>query len=343
MVENNSSDDIMFSVEVTTYNQKYYIAQTLQSIIEQKHNYKYEILVGDDCSTDGTQDIIREYAKKYPNIVKPVFNEKNLGAMPNYYKTIARAKGKYLMGCAGDDYWLPGKAEKQISFMERNLDFDVCYGMANVCDANNKDLNADLGDFYKGKTYHSLNDFNMPALTLCIRSSFFSRYMNDVMPQTRNWKMEDLPFLLYTSYENRNFHFIEEPVAVYRVIDNSLSHQKELRKKLEYIKSIYDIRSYFAERFGISYPDFDIDFTLYDTYREFLAQLKTKNEKNKLKKEYEQLCEELHLKPYSPKKELSRNAGSPLNIIKKLLKFLLPYGFYWIYKKISVFFKKKLV
>ena len=58
-----TDNEIMFSVEVTTYNQKDYIAQTLQSILNQKHSYKYEILVSDDCSTDGTQDIIKEYKK----------------------------------------------------------------------------------------------------------------------------------------------------------------------------------------------------------------------------------------------------------------------------------------
>ncbi len=87
-------NEIMFSVELTTYNQKDYIAKTLQSIINQKHNYKYEILVSDDCSTDGTKSIIEDFYKKYPEIIKPVFNEKNLGAMNNYYATIARAKGK---------------------------------------------------------------------------------------------------------------------------------------------------------------------------------------------------------------------------------------------------------
>ena len=64
-----TDNEIMFSVEVTTYNQKDYIALPLQSILNQKHSYKYEILVSDDCSTDGTQDIIKEYKKKYPDII----------------------------------------------------------------------------------------------------------------------------------------------------------------------------------------------------------------------------------------------------------------------------------
>ena len=115
-------DELMFSALVITYNQKEFIAETLESILSQKHSYRYEIIVGDDCSTDGTQDVLKEYQSRYPDIIKLSLNEKNLGIVGNYYNTAAKAQGKYLLECAGDDYWLPGKVEKQISLMEENPD-----------------------------------------------------------------------------------------------------------------------------------------------------------------------------------------------------------------------------
>ena len=170
-------DELMFSVEVTTYNQREYIAQTLQSIIDQNHNYKYEILVSDDCSTDGTQEIIKDFYKKYPEIIKPVYNEKNLGAMPNYYATIMRAKGKYLMGCAGDDYWLPGKVEKQIEFMENNKSFAVCYGKAKLYNNNIKEITDEIGKNYLDfKDLLTIGD-ECPSLTICSRRDFFQKYL----------------------------------------------------------------------------------------------------------------------------------------------------------------------
>ena len=114
----NKINGLMFSVAVITYNQEKYIAQTLDSIINQRHNYSYEIVVGDDCSSDGTREIVRQYAEKYPEIVKPIFNEKNLGIIKNYFNVISHCSGKYIMECAGDDFWLPGKVELQIPFYE---------------------------------------------------------------------------------------------------------------------------------------------------------------------------------------------------------------------------------
>jgi glycosyltransferase involved in cell wall biosynthesis len=69
----------------TSYNQEKYISQTLDSIIIQKTNFPFEVIVSDDCSTDKTPEIIREYAEKYPGIIKPIFREKNIGSISNLY------------------------------------------------------------------------------------------------------------------------------------------------------------------------------------------------------------------------------------------------------------------
>ncbi len=110
-------NNIMFSVCVITYNQEQYIVQTLDSIMNQKHNYSYEIVIGEDCSTDNTKKVLLDYVEKYPGIIKPIFNNPNKGLLKNYYNTLSNCKGKYIMECAGDDYWLPGKVEKQIAFI----------------------------------------------------------------------------------------------------------------------------------------------------------------------------------------------------------------------------------
>ncbi|MEE1211697.1 MAG: glycosyltransferase [Treponema sp.] len=106
-----NNDELIFSVVVIAYNQEKYIEKTLDSILSQEHSYSYEIIIGDDCSSDKTPQIIEEYRKSYPSIVKPIYNSKNLGAMNNYYNTISKVKGKYIMICGGDDYWLPLKVE----------------------------------------------------------------------------------------------------------------------------------------------------------------------------------------------------------------------------------------
>lgn len=305
--------EVMFSVEVTTYNQEKYIAQALDSILTQEHNYKYEILVSDDCSTDNTPNIIKEYAARFPDIIKPVYNERNIGGMANYYATVSRAKGKYLMDCAGDDCWLPGKVEKQIKFMENNINFDICYGYAKAINENNELVNNTFGDHYGDYKDIFFIGNNVPSLTMCIRKSFFDEYLSIIEPDQKNWNMEDLPFLLYTVFENRNIYFFNEVIASYRILPESLSHSRSLEKAFLFAKGSYTIRRFFADRYGISYPKFDCEKELLNKYNE---KKKVTDNKKKLKNELKEVCMKYNIK-------LSLNL---LFYIKRFLKYCLPYG-----------------
>lgn len=291
-------NELMFSVEVTTYNQKEYIAQTLQSIIDQQHNYKYEILVSDDCSSDGTKDVIQQFYEKYPDIIKPVYNEKNLGAMNNYYATISRAKGKYIMECAGDDYWLPGKVEAQIDFMEKNSGFDLCYGKAELLDASTNQIISEVGKNYIDFKDIIPNGNECPALTLCIRRDFFQKYLDEIKPQNKNWLMEDYPFLIYSAY-NTKIYFINQKLAVYRVVQNSISHQTNIDKQLKYEQSVYDVKTFFAEKYNVTIPVFDINEKRMEIIREKSVFYKF------------------------------------LSILKKIIKAIIPYGIIILARKIK--------
>jgi glycosyltransferase involved in cell wall biosynthesis len=110
------------SVCVVTYNQNKFISECLQSIVDQKTSFSFEVLVGDDCSTDGAQDMIREFSKKYPHLIKLVLHSKNIGSTLNYLSVHNLATGDYVCECDGDDFWLPGKLAIQTKVMEENLD-----------------------------------------------------------------------------------------------------------------------------------------------------------------------------------------------------------------------------
>jgi len=109
---------VTVSVIVLTYNHKDYIRQALDSVLAQKTAFPYEILVGDDASSDGTSEIVLQYADQYPDKIFPFIREKNLGATKNLRKLLERAKGAYINGCEGDDYWTdPYKLQRQVSYM----------------------------------------------------------------------------------------------------------------------------------------------------------------------------------------------------------------------------------
>lgn len=119
-------DRVMLSVYVTTYNHEKYIAQCLESILMQKTQYSYEVLVGEDCSPDGTREILKEFEKKYPGRFRMFYREHNMhGAKINNARDLKnRCTGKYIIALEGDDYWTDElKIEKQINFLENHPEY----------------------------------------------------------------------------------------------------------------------------------------------------------------------------------------------------------------------------
>lgn len=113
---------LMVTIQCITYNHEKYIRQCLEGFVMQKTNFRFEAIVHDDASTDGTADIIREYAKQYPDIIKPIFETEN--QYSKHDGTIGKiirqnTFGKYVAMCEGDDYWIdPLKLQKQVDFLE---------------------------------------------------------------------------------------------------------------------------------------------------------------------------------------------------------------------------------
>lgn len=122
-----NQDMIKVSVCVVTYNQEEYIAECLQSLVEQETDFPFEIIVSDDCSTDRTPLIIERYAKKYPGLIKPIFHKKNIGAYQNFWFAHQLACGEYIAHMDGDDYALPGKLKNQAEFLDKNPDCNIVW------------------------------------------------------------------------------------------------------------------------------------------------------------------------------------------------------------------------
>lgn len=114
------------SVCVITYNQGKYIRQCLQSIVDQETNFDFEVIVGDDCSTDGTREIVQEFAEKYPKIVTPIFNNTNIGGTKNIVFVHEQAAGEYIAHMDGDDFMLPDKLRIQAEELDKNPDCAIC-------------------------------------------------------------------------------------------------------------------------------------------------------------------------------------------------------------------------
>lgn len=110
-----------------TYNHEKYIAEAIEGVVMQKTNFPFELIIGEDLSTDNTRTICIEYQKKYPDIIRLRLNNPNQGMMLNWINNIESGRGQYIALCDGDDYWTdPYKLQKQFDFMEANPDFAMC-------------------------------------------------------------------------------------------------------------------------------------------------------------------------------------------------------------------------
>lgn len=158
-----------------TYNHEKYIADTLDGFVKQETDFEFEVIVADDASLDNTPEIIRQYAQKYPDLIKPVLRKKNLGAVLNFQNIIKNIDTEYVAICEGDDFWTDAKKlQTQFDFMEKNKDFSMCYHPVEVVfemngkkKHNKKEINPSLdydSPFFISE--FSKNPYMDPVLTL---------------------------------------------------------------------------------------------------------------------------------------------------------------------------------
>ena len=118
------------SVYCTAYNHEKYIRSALEGFVNQKTNFDYEVIVHDDASTDNTASIIREYAERYPHIIKPIFQTKNqYSQRVRIFDTFIypQLTGEYIASCEGDDYWIDeNKLQIQVDFLDKHLEYPAC-------------------------------------------------------------------------------------------------------------------------------------------------------------------------------------------------------------------------
>jgi glycosyltransferase involved in cell wall biosynthesis len=128
------------SCSIITYNQKDYISKCLEGILKQIVNFSFEIIIGDDNSTDGTREILKDYADKYPGLIRLNLRELKGVGLPgkeNFVTTLSMCNGEYIALCDGDDYWTdPLKLQKQADFLDANPDYVLCFHQVSIIKIN---------------------------------------------------------------------------------------------------------------------------------------------------------------------------------------------------------------
>lgn len=285
---------IKISVVVITYNQQETIGQTLESILNQKGDFDLELVIGEDCSTDDTLAICRDYEKRYPKQIKLLSGPKNLGITANYFRTLRACTGEYIGDIAGDDYYCDDHAlEKQMQYLQSHPDVGVLgangyryYVKRNekVLGENERVNTMDAKEFYFSPSYPGgviISGGGVMFRRLLLQYIDYDEIIRRKLP------VEDYPMQAIWS-QHTKFWRLEDPIVVYRVYKESstfvpLDHPKYL----SYHKGLANTRRYLNELF----PDdvcFSEEWLLeYEFYKEFLLHL----HKREYKKAKQQIAE----------------------------------------------------
>lgn len=230
----------LVSVCMITYNHESWIAEAIEGVLMQICDFKLELVIGDDNSTDNTRKIIESYIEKYPNLIKARFNEDNIGMMPNFIKTLKECKGQYVAVCEGDDYWIDSlKLKKQVDLMEQNPACSMCVAKTEWR-KDNKVINiSGQGSKQFYDFYDVLNNVvYFHTSTYLIRKEFLDVYtsINPVLyfgDTTMRYVLSDMAPLL----------LLNEVVSVYRItgkgVWSGIGRKKKIYMNIEKFKTFY--------------------------------------------------------------------------------------------------------
>ncbi|MBJ7582591.1 glycosyltransferase family 2 protein [Aeromonas veronii] len=208
------NEDIKVSVCVVTYNQEKFIAECLQSLVDQITNFPFEIIVGEDCSTDKTREIVIEFQKKYPSIIKPLLHVENVGVVNNIIAAYKQAKGKYIAHMDGDDLALPGKLQIQADVLDRNSDCVICSHDMKLITVEGINIERTFIKHSKVKNnifdlYKTLPFFSHSSKMFV--NDLYEKYWDDLHPQALDIEVH------VQQAKSGNIYHIDMPLGIYRV------------------------------------------------------------------------------------------------------------------------------
>ena len=244
------------SVLMITYNQEHYIAQALDSILTQHVNFDYEIVIGEDCSTDRTRSIVLDYQQRYPYRIRVLLPETNLGMMRNFMATYTACTGEYVAILEGDDFWTsPHKLQKQVDFLDNKPDFAICFHNSLIL----SEIDSRSGDQLcrpEQKEVATLEDLLhenfIPTLTVMFRNRLFGRFPD----WFAELKYGDWPLHLLNAQFGK-IGYLNESMAMYRVHGGGAASGAvgDIDRYLRNIDGIIEVYERFNAFFAYRYDD----------------------------------------------------------------------------------------
>ena len=296
---NRLNDGTMVTVVCIAYKHEEFIAQALDSFLMQKTNFKFKVFVGEDCGPDGTAEIIRDYARRYPDIIIPFIREKNMGAQRNLIDLCQNATSPYIAFCEGDDYWVDEyKLQKQFDYMEAHPEMRVCCTQTEVVAPEDWHLRSWYKEMPDGRIilpdstpgYERFETFSAAQIlniNVAHTSTHFYRWNYDL--EIPDWYYRgiigDMPMLLMQMGNTKLGH-IPEVTSAYRINESSAFFNKNredhfLNTRKDMVRYLSGLREYAWKHFP-GYPIVVIENRIKLESANYLRALIRKQENEKI-------------------------------------------------------------
>ena len=250
----NNNSEIIVAIRCITYNHEPYISECLDGFVMQKTNFKFVAIVHDDASTDGTANIIKEYAEKYSDIIKPIYEKENQyskedGSLQRIMKDAIEDTGaKYVAMCEGDDYWIdPYKLQKQVDILENDETLMACatntITVSNTGEVLSEYKENIVKDNKEGR--YNLRDFmqtthQYPTASVLYRRRKEEEKIKEYCRITRNPYFGDWN-LWIALHIIGDFYYIDEVTTAYRINPTSVTHSNVDKRRLGLAKANFEI------------------------------------------------------------------------------------------------------
>ena len=203
-----NKERILISTIIPSYNRADTVGQTIDSILAQKVDANIEIVIGDDCSTDNAREVLMAYKQKYPDIIRLIFHEQNVGLGTNWATCVRQCRGKYICNCDNDDYWHnPHKLQIQLDYMESHPE-------SNICITNHRTHNRTTGEIKEVKVELDHSDIQMQCwnggrfcnATIMYRTDFLKEHLDLDEFIRRRFTLQDWPaWVILTAYTDIDY------------------------------------------------------------------------------------------------------------------------------------------
>ena len=247
--------EVIVTIRCITYNHEPYIRQAIEGFVMQKTDFRFEAIVHDDASTDKTAEIIKEYAEKYPDIIKPIYETENQyskhdGSLRRIMNNATR--GKYVAFCEGDDYWTdPLKLQKQVDFLESHPDYSMCFHNAMVHYENGNTENH-LFAKLENREYQveeTVENWIVPTASILLRSSILSSSYYKRVGESKKLVVGDNPLIRCCGMSGKIYGF-KDVMGVYRKQPGGWTENLNAGFLLKLIEQELEYTRIFGKRFA---------------------------------------------------------------------------------------------